>query len=201
MADTHVTDLPQTRLQHLSSSMIRSAQAYTSVAVDEIELTSNHEAPSDRNHYQYGVIRMHKAFKVLSRPAWLRKLFWKDTWSDVKSFPWRWLGRRFSSHILPLLVTTGMLNLLVLMSLYPAVFTYDTGESCKPDGTFLLSFDHYTPWKHDAIFAININSGRYTFSEAKLIDICWDVVGRDRIRVPCEFLTYLRALVEEARRF
>lgn len=188
MADTHVDveDLPKTRLQPLALSMTRSAQAYKSVALDEIELTSNHEALSERNHCPHGARRMRKAFKVLYRPAWLRKLFWKDTWSDVKSVPWGWLGRRFLSHILPLLMITGILILLVFMSLYPGIFTRDTGELCRPDGTFLLSFDSYTPWKHNAIFAINLNFGRYTFGEAKLIDVCWDVVGRDQIRVSCE---------------
>jgi hypothetical protein len=58
------------------------------------------------------------------------------------------------------------------MSLYPGIFTNESRDLCKPDGTFLLSFDDYTPWKRDAIFAINLNFGRYTFSKAKLIDVC-----------------------------
>lgn len=184
MADIHVDDedLPNTRLQPSAFSVTRSAQAYESVAADEIELTSNHEATSDRTCCQHGENRIRKGSEVLYRPAWLRKLFWKDTWSDLKSLPWGWLGRRFISHILPLLVIMGMLILLVLMSLFQKVFTGDTSEFCKPDGTFLLSFDKYTPWKQDAIFAINLKFGKYTFGEAKLIDICWDLVGWDQIR-------------------
>ena len=188
MADSHahLEDSPRTRLRALAFSMTRSAQAYKNVALDEIELTSNHEAPSDRHRRRHTADRMHKAFKFLYRRTWLRKLFWKDTWSDVKSLPLGWLGRRFLSHILPLLVITCLVFLLVLMSTSPGVLTNDTGEFCKPDGTFLLSFDDYTPWRRDAIFAININFGRYTFGEAKLIDVCWDVVGRDQICVSCE---------------
>ncbi|ERF68471.1 hypothetical protein EPUS_03789 [Endocarpon pusillum Z07020] len=181
MADIHtdVEDSPKTRLQSLPFSTIRFAQAYKSVAADEIELVSNHEAPSDRDRRRHVAKGICKGFKVASRPAWLRKLFWKDTWSDVKSLPWGWLGRRFLSHILPLMMITVMLVLLVLMSLSPEMFTGDTGDFCKPDGTFSLSFDGYTPWKQDAIFAINLKFGKYKFREAKLIDICWDLgVGR-----------------------
>ncbi len=72
------------------------------------------------------------------------------------------------------------------MSLSPEIFVTHTGEFCKPDGTFLLSVDDYTPWKRNAIFAINLNFGRYTFSEVKLIDTCWDVVSQDQTRVLCE---------------
>jgi hypothetical protein len=188
MADTHadVDDSPKTRLRPLALSMTRSARAYKSVALDEIELTSNHEPSSDRRHRQHAAKGTRKAFKVIYRPAWLRKLFWKDTWRDVKSFPWGWLGRRFLSHILPLMVITSLLSLVVFMSLYPGIFTNETRDFCEPDGTFLLSFDDYTPWRRDAIFAINLNFGRYTFGEAKLIDVCWDVVGRDQICVSCE---------------
>ncbi|KAF7507352.1 hypothetical protein GJ744_010669 [Endocarpon pusillum] len=181
MADIHtdVEDSPKTRLRSLALPTTRFGQAYKSVAPDEIELVSNREAPSDRDRRRHAAKGNRKGFKVASRPACLQKLFWKETWSDVKSVPWGWLGRRFLSHLLPLLVITGLLILLIFMSLSPAKFTSYTGDFCKPDGTFSLSFEDSTPWKRDAIFALNLNFGKYTFGEAKLIDVCWDVgVGR-----------------------
>ncbi|KAK5079774.1 hypothetical protein LTR70_007586 [Exophiala xenobiotica] len=64
------------------------------------------------------------------------------------------------------------------MSLPGFLFANSVGV-CKPDADFQLSFATYSPWKRDAIFAINMSFGSYSFGVAKLIDVSWDVgIGR-----------------------
>lgn len=91
------------------------------------------------------------------------------------------------SHVLPLLVIVGLLILLAYMSRSPENFMNDTtGELCKPDGTFTLSFDDndYNPWQGGSVFAINLSYGSYSFHDAKLIDVCWDVVSAISLLTP-----------------
>ena len=66
--------------------------------------------------------------------------------------------------------------LLIAMSL-PRFVEPNIGSVCKPDGTFDLSWNDYTPWNWDSIFAINLSYGSYLFGVPKLIDVSWDIVS------------------------
>ncbi len=144
--------------------------SYKSIASDEIELNRNADyqpTPHSTWHIRgrtYHNYRVHE------------KHLWDTVWEDLHAVPWPWVARRFCSHILPIIVIICLIFLLVVMSL-PDFISSDYGSICKPDGKFDLSYDDYTPWKRDAIFAINMSYGSYSFGVAKLIDVSWDVVS------------------------
>ena len=175
---------------------------YTSVAADDFELTGHVEPIKRRRSLsRHSVWSQHSSdlsprdfltsikeyVKQTPHPReyWpIVKERWKsspparETWAtvvqDVKSVPCIWLLRRFVALLLPLLVISGLIVLLTFMS--KPGFIYDRGSVCKPDGTFELSFKDYSPWKREAIFAINMGYGSFSFGVAKLIDVLWDVV-------------------------
>lgn len=158
-------DDPTMRLQPSASLSLTYAPSYTSVASDEIELVGAGDRSSrgPRKGAHFGG----KFFKVGSR-----------SWTSHKSEKsWVLLRRRLVSRVLLGFLTTGFLALLIFMSLLPREFTADHGTVCKPDGNFSLSFDSYTPWKRDGIFAINMRFGNFSFGQAKLIDVSWDIVS------------------------
>ncbi|KAK0724608.1 hypothetical protein B0H67DRAFT_568303 [Lasiosphaeris hirsuta] len=52
-------------------------------------------------------------------------------------------------------------------------------SACLPDDSFDMSGDRYDPWQADGFFQITIGFGSLTFTQAKVIDLVWDiVVGR-----------------------
>ncbi|KAK3985250.1 hypothetical protein QBC44DRAFT_251050, partial [Cladorrhinum sp. PSN332] len=54
-----------------------------------------------------------------------------------------------------------------------------THGACKPDGSFSPYVDDYSLWSGAGFFSIEICMGKLSFSQAKVIDIFWDmVVGR-----------------------
>lgn len=179
MTDTRidVKDTTIVRLRPTASSILGPTQAYTSVAVDDIELTSHHERLSDQRISPEVSRSARTPNELLSNSVLTQRHFWIDTWNDAKKFPLAWLARRFASHFLPFSIIVCLFTLFLFMSARPGLFISSTGDVCNPDGKFELSFGTYDPWKSDAIFAINLNSGSYSFGVAKLIDVCWDVVG------------------------
>jgi len=153
-----------------AKAKIADLPSYKPVASDEIELNGNadHQQPhhltwhiKGRTYHNYRVHEEH---------------LWNTTWQQMKLVPWKWMVRRFCSHILPVITIIGLIVLLVIMSISGFIKS-STGSICQPDGTFDLSYNDYTPWKRDAIFAINMGYGSYSFGVAKLIDVSWDVVS------------------------
>ncbi|KAI1632356.1 hypothetical protein F4809DRAFT_653374 [Biscogniauxia mediterranea] len=54
-----------------------------------------------------------------------------------------------------------------------------TASACLPDGSFNPFEDDYNTWAASTFFQISLGLGNFTFTEAKVIDISWDViVGR-----------------------
>lgn len=107
-----------------------------------------------------------------------RGAFWRQTWRDVRNFPWRRIGRRCLSGPLMAVLILGLMAPVTIMSWFPfAVVNYD-GGGCSPDGDFLFDMDSsgWTPWTRSSAFAVNIKFGTFTFGTAKLIDVIWDVV-------------------------
>jgi len=188
------------RPQSSIPSKTKFAHNYAEIGADDGGLTDKHTIPTKR-HRPLGAARwIRRTYEVLQEAEWLHQTFWKDTWNDMKVFPWGWLGCRFFSHMLPSLIVISLATLIVFMSAYPDNFTYDSDSMCTPDGTFMLSLDSYTQWTRTAVFAINTSFGSYSFGIAKLIDVCWDVVGSTINAVYlARFLTHLRVWVEESK--
>lgn len=154
------------RLRPTLSLSERPAQAYKTLASDEIELESGCGLSAHRHHRP----RIHGRLIPLS-PA-RKESLWTKAWADIKSFPWG----RFFVHLCLLLMMSFLIIVVFLMAWNPSLFTGGDDDFCKPDGSFDLSFNEYDPWKRQGIFAINIKFGSYNFGEAKLIDVSWDVV-------------------------
>jgi hypothetical protein len=67
---------------------------------------------------------------------------------------------------------------LVATSIYIGVATLNiTGEACLPDGSFRLRPDQYSFWSSSGYFQITLGGGRLSFTQAKVIDITWDIVS------------------------
>jgi hypothetical protein len=55
-----------------------------------------------------------------------------------------------------------------------------TDTACQPDGKFRLHPDEFTLWSSSGFFQITLGGGEMTFTEVKVIDIIWDIVGSFR---------------------
>lgn len=177
------------RLQPTASLNFQYAPSYSSVASDEIELVNTHGTPirypPKSKRFGTGLFKFGNKNRALKKTE--------------KS--WTLLRRRLVTRVLLLFVILGLLVLLIMMSAFPFAFTQDTGGVCKPDGTFELSFDAYTPWKRDGIFAINIKFGRLSFGLAKFLDVSWDIVSYTAFQLLFVSANKVRWLVGEARHF
>jgi len=166
-------------------SIKRPTQTYQSVTNNEIDSTSNHRISINRRYTLRSKNGVRNIYEDPSQQAWLHQSFWRDTCSDVKNLPWKSLILPTLTHILLCFILSGLIILLCRLPLLPGLIY--SSDTCKPDGTFELSFNRYSLWKRDAVFAINLNFGSYSFNDAKLIDVCWDVVGLEQVYVPCSF--------------
>lgn len=49
-------------------------------------------------------------------------------------------------------------------------------SACKPDGSFDVEMNQYNLWSSSGFFQITLAWGRFSFADAKVIDVAWDVV-------------------------
>ncbi len=141
--------------------------------------------------------------KAPSRRIWRRitsllRLMWQDSKSIVK---FAWSEKKnvsiqigiFGIVILPLITAS------LLARTIPRELSY-----CSPGGDFSLDSE-YNPWSVSQMFQITMGVGRLTFSQAKLIDVIWDVVvgrGGQSILAIVSFKVFTKALtrlLEERR--
>jgi len=70
---------------------------------------------------------------------------------------------------------------LVLLVLFGALPSLSLGSeqpsACHPDGTFSPFGQDYSPWALQGLFQINLGLGNLTFTQAKVIDVVWDIVS------------------------
>lgn len=52
-----------------------------------------------------------------------------------------------------------------------------TGSACLPDGNFGIEPYNYNYWFNSGFFEITLGFGRLTFTQAKFVDVVWDIVG------------------------
>jgi hypothetical protein len=98
---------------------------------------------------------------------------------DLKSTRWRHTA---SSFLAWLGFSIWALGLTILCLIFPLVITNDASlESseywnyCAPDGSF--SLEPTNPWSPDWTFQIVLAFGSLSFTQAKVVDIVWDVVS------------------------
>ncbi|KAF2666291.1 hypothetical protein BT63DRAFT_55251 [Microthyrium microscopicum] len=124
-------------------------------------------------------------------------IFRRQNWKETFKAAWQDLKRDLKpSNLVPsmtpvliLLWLSGLITLGFCLNyvIYPQYLSYNL--PCQPDGTFSLaeftnSNDHqgptYNPWLLSSLFDVSLIAGQgLSFKQAKIIDICWDlVVGR-----------------------
>lgn len=100
---------------------------------------------------------------------------------DLKSTKWR---RTAASYFKWLGFSIWAPGLIVLCVIFPLVITpsisLESSEYwnyCAPDGSF--SLDPTNPWNPDWTFQIVLAFGSLSFTQAKVIDIVWDIVSSE----------------------
>lgn len=98
---------------------------------------------------------------------------------DLKSTRWRhiaasyftWLG--FSIWALGLVVLCFVFPLAIVQTM--SLENSEYWNYCAPDGSF--SLEPTNPWNPDWTFQIVLAFGSLSFSQAKVVDIVWDIVS------------------------
>lgn len=95
---------------------------------------------------------------------------WREFFGDLQQLNWK-LPYAF------LLFTYWLISILSLLAMLPfAATTNAFSSACMPDGSFNIARDGYNIWSLTGFFQITIGFGPLSFTEAKIINTCWDVV-------------------------
>ncbi|KAI1614701.1 hypothetical protein EDD36DRAFT_162615 [Exophiala viscosa] len=85
---------------------------------------------------------------------------------------------------------------------YPAVVCsrrlYQPNNACQPDSAFRVGYGSYDIWTISGFFQITLAYGQLSFTAAKIITVCWDIIiGRcgQAVLVIVSYQVYTRALV------
>lgn len=111
-------------------------------------------------------------------PRQKRKRAWKwvkdarsQVWADIRTADYR----RGSFWLLLLCWEGILLSLIVIIPLYTSLSQYNESP-CRPDGSFSVLGNGYNPWFMTGFFQITLGFGPLSFTQAKVIDIVWDIV-------------------------
>jgi hypothetical protein len=98
----------------------------------------------------------------------------RTTWSELRHDlrTTKWL-RGLGLYGL-FLWTCALLAILAILGVQ-SVFTSD--GACVPDDSFRVRPSSYNYWSSSGFFQITLGYGHLTFTEAKVVDIVWDVVS------------------------
>ncbi|KAF2121945.1 hypothetical protein BDV96DRAFT_562683 [Lophiotrema nucula] len=100
--------------------------------------------------------------------------FWPDAWRDLcrdfKNLRWRrglsWYG-----------VGIWYIGLLMILGVICTVTLSDPYNACQPDDSFQLKPQTFSFWGSSGFFQVTLATGDLTFTQAKVIDVIWDVVA------------------------
>ncbi|KAL1882154.1 hypothetical protein Daus18300_000639 [Diaporthe australafricana] len=93
---------------------------------------------------------------------------WDEVSGDMRNVHWARAGLWF----LFFCWVAGLITCLVLV---PVLWSgYYMSSACLPDGTFSI-FESYNPWDIKGFFQITSGFGELTFTQAKVVDVVWDV--------------------------
>ncbi|KAG8159812.1 hypothetical protein KVR01_010449 [Diaporthe batatas] len=96
---------------------------------------------------------------------------WREVRRDLCAIRWGRGGLWF----LFLFWIVGLLMCMIIMTM---IWSGDSSSACLPDGTFSFS-TQYDHWDISGFFQITSGFGQLTFSQAKAVDMVWDVaIGR-----------------------
>ena len=102
----------------------------------------------------------------------------QHAWHDLKT---RW--RRGLFWTLCLFIFIGLVLSLALVLKYAANATLGGATACRPDGAFSLEPYEFNYWDASGFFQVTLGYGRLTFSQAKGVDVLWDVVSIEALRL------------------
>jgi len=97
-----------------------------------------------------------------------------DVVEDLRAIKWASALATFFLYcwIIALVVATAFWTLEPNRSYLTYWYT-----ACKPDGSFSVYSNSYDTWGLSGFFQITTGFGKLTFTQAKVIDIIWDVVS------------------------
>ncbi|KAI2463291.1 hypothetical protein F4781DRAFT_440783 [Annulohypoxylon bovei var. microspora] len=97
--------------------------------------------------------------------------------SYIQSIEWsRWM--RMGYWVVSVLWTITILGFFAFLGLYGALsYRFESIDSaCRSDDSFNPVISEYNAWAISGFFKINLSFGNLTFTEAKVIDILWDII-------------------------
>ncbi|KZL67867.1 hypothetical protein CI238_12980 [Colletotrichum incanum] len=121
---------------------------------------------------------LEKSLNVRFKFAKFRQRLWdKREWEKASSAALRDAKDTHWFATLACLLALGWIAALIFL-LYYLGATSLRGESdaCQPDGSFDVFKSDYTLWSASGFFQITFAWGRFSFADAKAIDVAWDVV-------------------------
>jgi hypothetical protein len=107
-----------------------------------------------------------------SRKTWTEK--WKEVEADLQQADCKGLLQLLFYHFVRLSVVLALIGSVVVLG--TGTF-FRTDGVCLPNGDFALYNNTYNPWAPSGFFQITMGFGTLPFSNAKIIDIVWDVVS------------------------
>lgn len=107
-----------------------------------------------------------------------------DFWSDGHCQAWNDVSTRWKRGTFWFLFATLCSCLYIL---YLPTYGISVGESnqrvCLPDDSFSLYPQQFQYWSKSGFFDITLGFGNLTFSQAKIIDVAWDIVSIEKIHI------------------
>lgn len=103
-------------------------------------------------------------------PTSVLRQTWQEALRDMRAIQWARGGLWF-------LFFCWMAGLLACLIMVPLLWAgYYMSSACLPDGTFSI-YEIYDPWDIYGFFQITSGFGELTFTQAKVVDVVWDVVS------------------------
>ena len=103
-----------------------------------------------------------------SRTAYLWRKGHREALQDMRA---NWLV-----FLIILFWLGGLIASIVILSLIATIYT-QSNFACKPDGSFsVLDDTPFSYWSSSGFFQITLGFGTLSFSQAKIIDVIWDIV-------------------------
>ena len=103
-----------------------------------------------------------------------------EAWADIRMSRWRaarWL-------LIPCWQAAVLVG-IVSISWAPATLSQFEDSACRPDGSFRVWGTDYNSWTINGFFQITIGMGTLTFTQAKVIDVAWDIVCQSSTPITC----------------
>lgn len=108
------------------------------------------------------------------------QILWQESREDVCNVSWKKFWKRSWHCFVNLCITLAALIPIVGIVLYVLLSSSVTGEDfdvCLPNGDFDISDNGYNPMSSENLFQITLGVGQMAFSNAKIIDVCFDIVS------------------------